>query len=40
MGTGSAKSGIEKFTNENDFNLWRLRLRVLLVQQALEDALV
>ncbi|MCI09820.1 hypothetical protein A2U01_0030911 [Trifolium medium] len=41
MGTASAKSEIEKFTSENDFNLWRLRLKlkVLLVQQALEDAL-
>ena len=36
---GSAKYEVEKFTGQNDFGLWRLKMRALLVQQGLEEAL-
>ena len=36
---GSTKYDVEKFTGKNDFGLWRLKMRALLVQQGLEDAL-
>ena len=32
------KFDIEKFNGENDFNLWRLKMRAILVHQGLEDA--
>ena len=33
------KFDLEKFNGENDFNLWRLKMRAILVHQGLEDAL-
>ena len=36
---GTAKFEVEKFTGSNDFGLWRLKMRALLVHQGLEDAL-
>uniref|UniRef100_A0A803Q2M5 Reverse transcriptase n=1 Tax=Cannabis sativa TaxID=3483 RepID=A0A803Q2M5_CANSA len=36
---GSAKYEVEKFTGQNDFRLWRLKMKVVLVQQGHEDAL-
>ena len=36
---GSAKYEVEKFTGQNDFGLWRLKMRALLVQQGLVEAL-
>lgn len=36
---GSARFDIEIFTGKNDFGLWRLKMRALLVQQGLELAL-
>ena len=33
------KFEVEKFTSSNDFGLWRLKMRALLVHQGLEDAL-
>lgn len=35
----SIKFEIEKFTGVNDFGLWRLKMRALLVQQGLLKAL-
>lgn len=35
----SAKFDIDKFTNDNDFNLWRIKMNALLVHQRLEEAL-
>ncbi|KAJ4708838.1 Retrovirus-related Pol polyprotein from transposon TNT 1-94 [Melia azedarach] len=35
----TSKFDIEKFTGENDFNLWRIKMRALLVHQGLEEAL-
>ncbi|RVW60777.1 Retrovirus-related Pol polyprotein from transposon TNT 1-94 [Vitis vinifera] len=37
---GTAKFNVEKFTGKNDFGLWRLKMRALLVQQGLQDALL
>ncbi|KAH9770981.1 hypothetical protein KPL71_012549 [Citrus sinensis] len=37
---GSARLKVEKFTGENDFHLWRLKMRALLVHQGLDEALV
>ena len=37
---GTAKFDVEKFTGKNDFGLWRLKMRALLVQQGLQDALL
>ncbi|KAH9779667.1 hypothetical protein KPL71_007786 [Citrus sinensis] len=37
---GSARLEVEKFTGENDFHLWRLKMRALLVHQGLDKALV
>ena len=34
-----AKYDMEKVNGKNDFGLWRLKMRALLVQQELEDAL-
>lgn len=34
-----AKFDIEKFTGKNDFGLWRLKMRAILVLQGLQDAL-
>jgi len=36
---GLAKYEVEKFTGQNDFGLWRLKMRALLVQQGLVEAL-
>jgi len=36
---GSTKFDIEKFTIKNDFRLWRMKMRVLLVHHGLEPAL-
>ena len=36
---GTAKFEVEKFTGSNDFGLWRLKMRALLVHQGLDDAL-
>ena len=36
---GSAKYKVEKFTGQNDFGLWQLKMRALLVQQGLVEAL-
>ncbi|KAE8683864.1 hypothetical protein F3Y22_tig00111166pilonHSYRG00202 [Hibiscus syriacus] len=36
---GSAKFDIEKFTRKNDFGLWRVKMRVFLVQQGIVEAL-
>lgn len=33
------KLEVDKFTGENDFHLWRLKMRALLVHQGLEEAL-
>ena len=30
---------MEKFTGQNDFGLWRMKMRVLLIQQGLVEAL-
>jgi len=35
----SAKFDIEKFTSKNDFRLWRMKMRALLVHHGLEQAL-
>jgi len=35
----AAKFDIEKFDGRNDFNLWRVRMKALLVQQGLSKAL-
>jgi len=35
----SAKYEVEKFTGQNDFGLWRLKMKALLMHQGLEDAL-
>lgn len=37
---GTAKFEVEKFTGSNDFGLWRLKMRALLVHQGLEEALM
>lgn len=36
---GSTRFDIEKFTGRNDFSMWRLKMRALLVQNGLEEAL-
>ncbi|KAE8692398.1 hypothetical protein F3Y22_tig00110839pilonHSYRG00037 [Hibiscus syriacus] len=36
---GSAKFDIEKFTGKNDFGLWRVKMRALLFQQGIVEAL-
>ena len=36
---GSTKYDIEKFLGKNDFGLWRIKMRAILVQQGLVDAL-
>ena len=33
---GNAKFDLEKFTGKNDFGLWRVKMRALLVQQGLQ----
>ena len=35
----AAKFEIDKFNGKNDFNLWRVKMRALLVQQGLWKAL-
>ncbi|WRX14855.1 Integrase [Theobroma cacao] len=39
MATSSTKYEIEKFNGRNDFSLWRVKMRALLVQQGLLKAL-
>jgi len=36
---GSTKYEVEKFTGQNDFGLWQLKMKALLVQQGLVEAL-
>ena len=36
---GTAKFEVEKFISSNDFGLWRLKMRALLVHQGLDGAL-
>ena len=36
---GTAKYDLEKFNGKNNIGLWQLKMRTLLVQQGLEDAL-
>ena len=36
---GTVKFEAEKFTGSNDFGLWRLKMRALLVHQGLKEAL-
>lgn len=36
---GSMKYDIEKFNGNNDFGLWRIKMRAILIQQGLMDAL-
>lgn len=33
------KMDVEKFTRENDFHFWRLKMRALLVHQGIEEIL-
>lgn len=33
------KCDIEKFTGKNDFSLWRIKMRVILIQQGWIEAL-
>lgn len=35
---GSTKFDIERFSGENDFSLWRIKMKVLLIHQGVEDA--
>ena len=35
----STKYEVERFTGQNDFGLWRVKMRALLVHQGLDDAL-
>ena len=35
----SPKLEVEKFIGENDFHLWRLKMKALLVHQGLDEAL-
>uniref|UniRef100_A0A803NT26 CCHC-type domain-containing protein n=1 Tax=Cannabis sativa TaxID=3483 RepID=A0A803NT26_CANSA len=37
---GNAKFDIEKFDGKNDFSLWRVKMRALLVQQGIQDAIL
>uniref|UniRef100_A0A803P430 Retrovirus-related Pol polyprotein from transposon TNT 1-94-like beta-barrel domain-containing protein n=1 Tax=Cannabis sativa TaxID=3483 RepID=A0A803P430_CANSA len=37
---GSAKFNLEKFIKKNNFGLWRVKMRALLVQYGIQDALV
>ena len=37
---GNAKFDLEKFTGKNDFGLWRVKMRALLVQQGIQSALL
>jgi len=36
---GKTKFDIDKFTGDNDFSLWRIKMKALLVHQGLEEAL-
>ena len=36
---GSIKSEIERFIGKNDFNVWRMRMKAILFQQGVKDAL-
>ena len=35
----SSKVDIEKFTGKNDFNMWKIKMEVLLITQGLRDAI-
>ena len=37
---GNTKFDLEKFTGKNDFGLWKMKMRALLVQQGIHDALL
>ena len=34
----TAKIEVDKFTGENDFSLWKIKMRALLVQEGLSHA--
>ena len=36
----AARFDLEKFTVTNDFGLWRIKMRAILIQQGLADALI
>lgn len=36
---GSSKFDIEMFSGKNDFGLWRMKVRAILVQQGVAEAL-
>lgn len=36
---GSMRFDIDKFNGSNDFGLWRIKMRAILIQQGLADAL-
>ena len=36
---GSTRFDLEKFNGENDFYLWSLKMRAILIQQGLDSAL-
>lgn len=36
---GSMKCDIEKLTGKNDFSRWRIKMRAILIQQGLLEAL-
>ena len=35
----SSKVDIEKFTGKNDFNMWKIKMKALLITQGLGDAI-
>ena len=37
---GNAKYDLERFTGKNDFGLWRVKMRAMLVQQGIQAALL
>uniref|UniRef100_A0A803NSH6 Retrovirus-related Pol polyprotein from transposon TNT 1-94 n=1 Tax=Cannabis sativa TaxID=3483 RepID=A0A803NSH6_CANSA len=37
---GNTKFDLEKFNGKNDFGFWKVKMRALLVQQGLRDALL
>ncbi|KAL8474540.1 hypothetical protein ACS0TY_031119 [Phlomoides rotata] len=39
FGMDSLKLDVEKFSRKNDFGLWKLKMRVLLIQHGLAGAL-
>ena len=35
----STKIDLEKFTGKNDFNMWKVKMKALLITQGLRDAI-